>query len=124
MRRLLLLLLFAASAQAELPALVPREVLFGNPQRLDPQISPDGSKLSWLAPDKNGVLNVWVSTIEGADPHPVTNEPGYPIHYYGWAADGKRILYLHDLSLIHISEPTRLLSISYAVFCLKKKKKH
>src|SRR5678815_4330905 len=28
---------------------------------------------------------------------------------------------LYDLSLIHISEPTRLLSISYAVFCLKKK---
>ena len=27
------------------------------------------------------------------------------------------------LSLIHISEPTRLLSISYAVFCLKKQKK-
>ena len=30
----------------------------------------------------------------------------------------------HELSLIHISEPTRLLSISYAVFCLKKKKKN
>ena len=29
---------------------------------------------------------------------------------------------LSTLSLIHISEPTRLLSISYAVFCLKKKK--
>src|SRR5678815_1164736 len=29
-----------------------------------------------------------------------------------------------ELSLIHISEPTRLLSISYAVFCLKKKKKY
>src|SRR5660398_311148 len=28
-----------------------------------------------------------------------------------------------DLSLIHISEPTRLRRISYAVFCLKKKKK-
>src|SRR5678815_6011979 len=28
-----------------------------------------------------------------------------------------------ELSLIHISEPTRLLSISYAVFCLKKKTK-
>src|SRR5674536_124113 len=28
------------------------------------------------------------------------------------------------LSLIHISEPTRLLSISYAVFCLKKKTKN
>eukprot|EP00658_Telonema_sp_P-2_P064282 TRINITY_DN5320_c0_g1_i2.p1 TRINITY_DN5320_c0_g1~~TRINITY_DN5320_c0_g1_i2.p1 ORF type:complete len:120 (+),score=19.00 TRINITY_DN5320_c0_g1_i2:362-721(+) len=31
-------------------------------------------------------------------------------------------LCLMPLSLIHISEPTRLLSISYAVFCLKKKK--
>ena len=30
---------------------------------------------------------------------------------------------LLSLSLIHISEPTRLLSISYAVFCLKKKNK-
>src|SRR5674536_392654 len=29
-----------------------------------------------------------------------------------------------ELSLIHISEPTRLMSISYAVFCLKKKKKN
>src|SRR5428012_23559 len=28
------------------------------------------------------------------------------------------------LSLIHISEPTRLGMISYAVFCLKKKKTH
>eukprot|EP00658_Telonema_sp_P-2_P048632 TRINITY_DN36987_c0_g1_i4.p1 TRINITY_DN36987_c0_g1~~TRINITY_DN36987_c0_g1_i4.p1 ORF type:complete len:447 (+),score=125.86 TRINITY_DN36987_c0_g1_i4:155-1495(+) len=31
--------------------------------------------------------------------------------------------FFYTLSLIHISEPTRLLSISYAVFCLKKKKK-
>src|SRR5665648_1190992 len=29
-----------------------------------------------------------------------------------------------NLSLIHISEPTRLGMISYAVFCLKTKKKH
>ena len=28
----------------------------------------------------------------------------------------------YELSLIHISEPTRLRRISYAVFCLKKKK--
>src|SRR5678810_1219588 len=31
--------------------------------------------------------------------------------------------YGYDLSLIHISEPTRQAEISYAVFCLKKKKK-
>src|SRR5665648_1203562 len=29
----------------------------------------------------------------------------------------------NEISLIHISEPTRLGMISYAVFCLKKKKK-
>src|SRR5660398_314375 len=35
--------------------------------------------------------------------------------------DGRRVR--AGLSLIHISEPTRLRRISYAVFCLKKKKK-
>ena len=30
----------------------------------------------------------------------------------------------NNLSLIHISEPTRRTPISYAVFCLKKKKKN
>ena len=33
-----------------------------------------------------------------------------------------RVCWEDDLSLIHISEPTRLRCISYAVFCLKKKK--
>src|SRR5450756_1813795 len=33
------------------------------------------------------------------------------------------IITAYALSLIHISEPTRLGMISYAVFCLKKKKK-
>ena len=36
---------------------------------------------------------------------------------------GNEILLLVGLSLIHISEPTRLDVISYAVFCLKKKKR-
>ena len=44
----------------------------------------------------------------------------------GEGASSRNSGYLVDttlnLSLIHISEPTRLLSISYAVFCLKKKK--
>src|SRR5450759_5534455 len=42
-----------------------------------------------------------------------------------WDLQGKALgRPLYDLlSLIHISEPTRLGMISYAVFCLKKKKK-
>src|SRR5678816_2161794 len=40
---------------------------------------------------------------------------GFNIEHDG----GHRSYSDHELSLIHISEPTRLLSISYAVFCLK-----
>eukprot|EP00658_Telonema_sp_P-2_P084990 TRINITY_DN9583_c0_g1_i2.p1 TRINITY_DN9583_c0_g1~~TRINITY_DN9583_c0_g1_i2.p1 ORF type:complete len:130 (-),score=37.01 TRINITY_DN9583_c0_g1_i2:45-434(-) len=42
--------------------------------------------------------------------------------FVGWLFGRGAIYMLENLSLIHISEPTRLLSISYAVFCLKKKK--
>ena len=37
--------------------LIPLEVLFGNPERVGAQISPDGTRLSYLAP-LDGVLNV------------------------------------------------------------------
>src|SRR5660398_281139 len=49
--------------------------------------------------------------------HPRARHAGLPPH-----AGGSPAVY-PDLSLIHISEPTRLRRISYAVFCLKKKKK-
>src|SRR5450756_2649926 len=39
-----------------------------------------------------------------------------------WLSPNFSLLAYLDLSLIHISEPTRLGMISYAVFCLKKKK--
>ena len=41
---------------------------------------------------------------------------------YLWYQSSQTTANAVTLSLIHISEPTRLLSISYAVFCLKKKK--
>ena len=42
--------------------------------------------------------------------------------YYDVCSDGMKLGHLVMLSLIHISEPTRPRLISYAVFCLKKKK--
>src|SRR5450756_2736071 len=45
-----------------------------------------------------------------------------PEQFHGRLGGG-RVRLLEHLSLIHISEPTRLGMISYAVFCLKKKKK-
>jgi dipeptidyl aminopeptidase/acylaminoacyl peptidase len=84
------------AARAELPPLIPREVLFGNPEQSDPQISPGGTQIAWLAPDKNDVLNVWARAIEGGKPHPITNEAHRPIFWYAWGGDGKHILYLQD----------------------------
>ncbi len=86
----------AFTVHAGLPPLIPREILFGNPERADPQTSPDGSQLSWLAPDQNNTLNVWTSALDGANPGCMTNEKGDPIEWYAWSADGKQILYLHD----------------------------
>ncbi|MFG2042099.1 hypothetical protein, partial [Dactylosporangium sp. NPDC048998] len=40
-------------------------MLFGNPARLSPAISPDGRQLAWIAPDED-VLNVWVRDLDGA----------------------------------------------------------
>ena len=98
MKRLYLASLFLAfcSAQAELPPLIPREILFGNPVRSHPQISPDGEQLAWLAPDKNGVVNVWIGSIDRTKERAVTNETHRPIEWYTWAGDSKHILYLQD----------------------------
>lgn len=76
--------------------LIPRETLFGNPERAGVQLSPDGSKISFLAP-VDGVLNVWVQSREdGAEPRPVTSSTDRPISSYGWAINGEQILYVQD----------------------------
>jgi dipeptidyl aminopeptidase/acylaminoacyl peptidase len=94
---LLLSLLFLTSARlrAELPPQIPREVIFGNPQKQLPSVSPDGRHLAYLAPEK-GVLNVWVRTIGKQDDRPATRETHRPIFLYRWAEDGEHLLYLQD----------------------------
>eukprot|EP00658_Telonema_sp_P-2_P083570 TRINITY_DN9094_c0_g1_i1.p1 TRINITY_DN9094_c0_g1~~TRINITY_DN9094_c0_g1_i1.p1 ORF type:complete len:167 (+),score=26.40 TRINITY_DN9094_c0_g1_i1:128-628(+) len=85
-----------------------------------------GSSSSYKASVVLGeVVGIPAATLNGANPFTWMTESGrrsdatqeeYVLH----TEDGS--IYVLDLSLIHISEPTRLLSISYAVFCLKKKK--
>ena len=41
----------AGGLRAELPPLIPRAVLFGNPDKVKPRISPDGKRLAYVAPD-------------------------------------------------------------------------
>ena len=98
MKKSLLLLSFfcLTTLHAELPPLIPREILFGNPERSHPEISPDGKQIAWLAGDKSGVLNVWVSGLDGKNAQTVTSESHRPILWYKWNGDGKHILYLQD----------------------------
>jgi dipeptidyl aminopeptidase/acylaminoacyl peptidase len=75
-------------------ALIPREVLFGNPERSAPTVSPDGTRVAFLAPVE-GVLNVWVGTdVETAQP--VTDDRDRGVRTYEWAFDGQHLLYLQD----------------------------
>jgi dipeptidyl aminopeptidase/acylaminoacyl peptidase len=75
--------------------LIARSVFFGNPDRNNVQISPDGSRLSYLAPH-NDVMNIWVQTIGADDACPVTQSAQRPIRMYQWAHNGKQVLYLQD----------------------------
>ncbi len=94
--QILLVLLAIGSASAELPPLIPRETLFGNPTRSHPLLSPDGGKLAWLAPDKSGVVNVWIGSVGDSTGKAVTNESSRPIGWYAWGGDGQHILFLQD----------------------------
>ncbi len=84
------------AARAELPPLIPRDVLFGNPDRAAPQISPDGKRLAYLRPDDKNVLQVWVRTVGKNDDAPVTQDPKRGVRQYYWAFDNKHLLYLQD----------------------------
>jgi dipeptidyl aminopeptidase/acylaminoacyl peptidase len=83
--------------------LIPREVLFGNPERISPHISPDGTRLAWIAP-REGVLNVWVAPIGAAGASGVdwdaatvvTDDTDRGIRVFAWARDGRHLLYLQD----------------------------
>ena len=77
--------------------LIPRDVLFGNPDRVSPQISPDGTRMAWLAP-VDGVLNVWVADVgapEGSG-SPVTEDRDRGIRSYTWAQNNRDLIYIQD----------------------------
>jgi dipeptidyl aminopeptidase/acylaminoacyl peptidase len=81
--------------------LIPRQVLFGNPERVSPRISPDGTRLAWIAPHQD-VLNVWVAPVSaehGVDwpaATVVTDDSDRGIRMFAWAHDGRHLLYLQD----------------------------
>src|SRR5271170_5134252 len=84
--------------------LIPRNVLFGNPERTAPRISPDGAALAWIAP-LDGVLNVWVAPnginvdgagVDWAAARAVTADTDRGVRVFSWARDGRHLLYVQD----------------------------
>ena len=76
--------------------LIPRKTLFGNPDKASVRLSPDGTKISYLAPVK-GVLNVWVGPEDNPRAaKPVTHDTRRGIRIYFWAYTNEHVLYLQD----------------------------
>jgi dipeptidyl aminopeptidase/acylaminoacyl peptidase len=81
--------------------LIPRQVLFGNPERVAPRLSPDGTRLAWLAPHDD-VLNVWLAPVDpetGVDlgqAQVITADSDRGIRTFRWAHDNRHLLYLQD----------------------------
>lgn len=78
----------------ELP-LIPREIIFGNPDRSNPRISPDGQNLAYLAP-ASGVMNVYVRTLGKDDDVLITSDKKRGIRSFFWQYDNEHVIYLQD----------------------------
>ena len=87
---------WSMSDSRETKSLIPRQALFGNPDRTMARVSPDGTRISYLAPVK-GVLNVWVGPIDDPEAaQPVTHDTKRGIRNYGWAHTNEHIAYAQD----------------------------
>lgn len=76
--------------------LIPRDVLFGNPERMAAALSPDGTLLGFVAPEE-GVLNVWVGPADDPDAaKPVTHDRGRGVRTFAFCHDDRTLVYLQD----------------------------
>ena len=89
--------MFSTVAAAQVPALIDRELIFGNPEYAGAQISPDGKYISFVKPFK-GTMNVWVKGVDEAfdAARPMTADLSRPVRNYFWSRDGRFILYVQD----------------------------
>jgi len=81
----------ALAADAGPPPLIPRDAIFGNPEKTLPKISPDGTKLAFIAPDDKDVLQIWVQTVGKQDARKVSADRKRGIRNYSWAWNGDLI---------------------------------
>ena len=94
---LVLFLSTFASASAALPPLIDRELIFGNPEIANAELSPDGKYIAFLKP-WNDTRNIYVKKVDEpfAAARLLTTEAKRPIPAFFWTRDGKQILYVKD----------------------------
>jgi dipeptidyl aminopeptidase/acylaminoacyl peptidase len=87
-----------APPRAPQPDLIDVEDLFADPAFANPSISPDGTRIAYLAPH-GGRRQVWVRGIddEHADAVRVTDDTRRGITTYHWTDDPRWLLYLQDV---------------------------
>lgn len=74
---------------------IPLELLFGNPERMMPALSPDGEHLAFVAP-RDGVLNLWIRNLISGEEFPVTDNRNRPLRNYQWGYDNSSLLFTQD----------------------------
>ncbi|MEG4350855.1 S9 family peptidase [Microcoleus sp. LAD1_D3] len=82
--------------KTELPPLIQRQILFGNPEKTSPRLSPDGKYLAYIAPDENNVLQVQLRTVGQADDRQLTADKKRGIRIFFWTYSGEELIYLQD----------------------------
>ncbi|MDY7024030.1 MAG: prolyl oligopeptidase family serine peptidase, partial [Cyanobacteriota bacterium] len=82
--------------ETQLPLLIPRDILFGNPERTRPSLSPDGKYLTYLAPDENDVLQVWLRTVGQEDDRKLTADKKRGIRAFFWTYSPSQLIYAQD----------------------------
>jgi len=73
---------------------IPLEVLFGDPELSQVQVSPDGERLAFVAPWE-GVKNLWVQDRRTGERRRLTADRGRGVMGYGWLPSGL-LVYLQD----------------------------
>jgi dipeptidyl aminopeptidase/acylaminoacyl peptidase len=80
--------------------LIPRDLLFANPDRAQVRLSPDGLWISYLAPF-DGVMNIWLRPADARDDsaaRPITFDRDRGVRRHWWTHSGRHLLYAQDSS--------------------------
>ncbi|KJV62098.1 S9 family peptidase [Rickettsia amblyommatis] len=78
--------------------IIPRKVLFGNPDKARVSLTHDGKYILYVAP-KDGVLNIWLAPSDDiSKAEAITHDKGRGIWSYAKAYNNKNILYTQDFN--------------------------